>query len=51
MNIKEGDGMDRIIGSNIHGFNNEANIVENLNGKRVSELNTKLGEYKGCYIA
>jgi len=37
--------MDRIIGSNVHGFNNEASIVESLNGKMVSELNTNLKKF------
>lgn len=45
MNIKEGDEMDRIIGSNIHGLNNEASIVESLNDKTVSELNTNLRKF------
>lgn len=37
--------MDRIIGSNVHGFNNEASIVESLNGKMISELNTNLKKF------
>jgi len=37
--------MDRIIGSNTHGFNNEVDIVENLNGKKISELNPNLKKF------
>lgn len=37
--------MDRIVGSNIHGFNNEHDIVENLNGKKISELNSNLKKF------
>lgn len=35
----------RIIGSNAHGFANEAEMVNHLNGKKYSELNTNLKEF------